>query len=122
MSKELLKAPKASSVRLIDFKTAKVVPGFLPNTWILVVSGVKPCLNMTVELKPLIFIRQPEYWGIEVTGSLHGVCIVGIAPAPYHVSLPLDGILGTYGIEVIGATTKKRIDVPPKVKGKPGKK
>jgi len=116
MSKELLKAPKASSVRLIDFRTAKVVPGFLPNTWFLVVTGIKPCLNMKVKLSPLIYIRQPDYWGIEVVGSLHGICIVGIAPAPYNVSIPLDGILGTKGIEVIGATKKKRIDVPPKAK------
>ena len=116
MSKELLKAPKASSVRLIDFKTAKVVAGFIPNTWILVVSGTKPCLNMTVELSPLIYIRRPDYWGIEVVASLHGICIVGIAPAPYNVSLPLDGIVGTKGIEVIGATKKLRILVPPKTK------
>ena len=111
MSEQFLKAPKVSSVRLIDFKKARVVPGFLPNTWILVVSGTKPYLNMTVELKPLIYIRRPVYWGIEVTGSLPGIGLP--ATAPYTVSLPLDGIIGTKGIEVIGANKKQKIVVPP---------
>jgi hypothetical protein len=121
MSELFLKAPKPESIRLIDFKKAEVRPGIVPNTWFLIVSGIKPCLNMTVALSPRIYIRQPDYWGIEVVGSLHGTCIVGIAPAPYHVSLPLHGIIGKKGIEVIGATTRKKIDVPPKAKGK-GKK
>lgn len=59
MNEQFLKAPKASSVRLLDFKTAKVVPGFVSNTFILIVTGTKPYLNMTVELSPLIYIRQP---------------------------------------------------------------
>ena len=111
---EFLKLPKPSSVRIIEFRTAKVVPGFIPNTWILIVSGTKPYLNMKVELKPLIYIRRPEYWGIEVVGSLHGIGLP--ATAPYTVSLPLDGIIGTKGIEVIGANKKQQILVPPKTK------
>lgn len=114
MSEQFLKAPKPSSIRLIDFKTARVVPGFLPNTWILIVTGTKPYLNMTVELKPLVYIRRPVYWGIEVVGSLPGIGLP--TTAPYTVSLPLDGIIGTKGIEVIGATKKQQLPVPPKKK------
>ena len=114
-----LKTPTASSVRLINFTRAEVRPGFLPNTWILIVSGTKPYANMTVELRPLIYVRRPEFWGIEVTGTLPGIGIPMVAP--YTVSLPLDGILGTKGIEVIGATRRKKIYVPPIAKG-PAKK
>ena len=114
-----LKTPTPSSVRLINFTRAEVRPGFVPNTWILIVSGTKPYLNMTVRLSPLIYIRRPEYWGIEVIGSLPGMGLP--ATAPYTVSLPLDGILGTKGIEVIGASKKKRIVVPPGAKGTPAK-
>ena len=110
MSKAFLNAPTASSVRLINFTKAEVVGGFLPNTYILIVSGIKPYLNMTVELSPLVYIRRPEYWGIEVVGSLPGIGLP--TTAPYTVALPL-GVLGTKGIEVIGASRKKKINVPP---------
>ena len=115
-----LKAPTASSVRLINFTRAEVRPGFVPNTWILIVFGTKPYLNMTVELSPLIYIRRPEFWGIEVVGSLSGIGLS--TTAPYTVSLPLDGILGTKGIEVIGASKRKKIYVPPVTSKSPAKK
>ncbi|AQZ68401.1 unnamed protein product [[Actinomadura] parvosata subsp. kistnae] len=110
MAENFEELPAPSSVRLIDFEEARVVPGIVPNSFILIVSGTKPYLNMTVRLSPLVYIRQPEFWGIEVVGSLPGVGLP--ATAPYTVSLPLDGILGTEGIEVIGATKKKEIKVP----------
>jgi hypothetical protein len=104
------KLPAPAGVRLIDFDDARVVPGIIPDTFILVVSGTKPYLNMEVELVPLVYIRQPEYWGIEVTGTLTGIGLP--AETPYTVAIPLDGIRGTKGIEVIGANTRKQIKVP----------
>ncbi|MEU4223764.1 hypothetical protein AB0F17_05675 [Nonomuraea sp. NPDC026600] len=107
----LSKPPGSSSTRLIDFEEARVIPGIIPNTFILVVRGQKPYLNMRVELVPLYYIHRPDYWGIQVVGRLPGG--VGLpVTAPYTVSLPLDGILGYQGIEVIGATSSKRINVP----------
>lgn len=120
MSEEFLNAPASASVRLINFTQAKVVPGFIPNTYFLVVSGTKPYVNMLVELNPLVYIRQPEYWGIEVIGSLPGFGLPALAP--YTVSIPLDGIIGTKGIEVIGATKRQRIPVPKRPKGGGGAK
>ncbi|HEX6731155.1 MAG TPA: hypothetical protein VF074_14120 [Pyrinomonadaceae bacterium] len=110
MSAKLLKAPTSASVKLINFTKARIVPGIVSGTWILIVSGTKPCLNMTVRLSPLIYVRRPEYWGIEVVGSVPGFCLPAIAP--YTVSLPLAGIVGTIGIEVIGANKKLKIKVP----------
>jgi len=82
------------------------------KTYILVVSGTKPYLNMQVALSPLVYVRQPEYWGIEVIGSLPGLGLPALAP--YIVSLPLDGIHGSIGIEVIGANQTQFINLPPK--------
>jgi len=110
MSEEFLNAPSSSSVRLIDFEKAEVVPGIVPRTYFLIVSGTKPYVNMTVELSPLVYIRQPEYWGIEVIGSLPGYGLPVLAP--YTVSIPLDGITGTKGVEVIGANKRQRLPVP----------
>lgn len=108
-----LSATKVSgAAQLIDFTTAKVVPGFVSGTYFLIVSGTKPYLNMEVHLTPLIYIRQPEYWGIEVIGILHGIGLP--ATAPYSVHISLTGITGTKGIEVIGARKRKKINVPSK--------
>lgn len=102
-------SPAAKSVRLINFTQAKVVR-VKPNHYVLVVAGTKPYLNMQVHLSPLIYIVQPDYWGIEVVGVLPGIGLPVVAPYQVHISL--DGILGKKGIEVIGATKRKKINVP----------
>ena len=102
--------PHSSSCRLIDFDNALVVPGFLPKTFFLIVTGTKPWVTMKVELHPLIYIKQPEYWGIEVVGCQSGIGLP--QTAPYHVALDISHLLGTKGIEVIGASSKKQIKVP----------
>jgi hypothetical protein len=106
---EFARKPASQSVRLIDFDRAEVHPGFLPETYILIVSGTKPYVTMEVRLSPLVYVRQPEYWGIEVLGSLPGMGLPVLAP--YTVCLPLSGIIGTIGIEVIGANKKKQIAI-----------
>ena len=111
--KEFKALPQPSSCRLIDFDKAEVVPGIVSGTYILVVRGTKPYLNMQVNLVPLVYVRQPEYWGIEVIGCLPGG--IGLpATEPYTAILPLYGTIGTKGIEVIGATRSKKFSVPPK--------
>jgi hypothetical protein len=102
--------PPSTGCRLIDFEKATVVPGFIPKTFFLIVTGTKPWITMTVKLEPLIYIVQPDYWGIEVVG-----CMSGIGPpvtAPYHVALDITHLLGKSGIEVIGASKKETIKVP----------
>src|SRR5215208_2982347 len=79
----------------------------LPPQFILTVSGEKPYANMEVELSPLIYIQRPEYWGIEVVGHLPGGIRLPVM-TPYTVSLPQAGLLGTKGIEIIGATRSER--------------
>jgi hypothetical protein len=107
----LAKSAVSQSARRINFKIAKVVPGIVPNTWFLIVSGIKPFLNMHVHLSPLIYNHQPDYWGIEVIGTLSGIGIP--ITAPYHVFISLEGIRGVKGIEVIGATITKKINIFP---------
>lgn len=108
--KVLQSLPTPSTVRVIDFESAEVVPGFLPKTFFLIVTGTKPMLTMKVELVPLVYVRQPDYWGIEVIGSQSGIGLP--TTAPYHVALDISHVLGTEGIEVIGAKHKKKIKVP----------
>jgi hypothetical protein len=65
---------------------------------------------MKVRLSPRVYIQQPDYWGVEVVGTLPGVGLP--ATAPYTVALPLDGIRGKKGVEVIGASTGKKLENP----------
>ncbi|MEH2226691.1 hypothetical protein [Nostoc sp.] len=99
--------PKPESSRLIDFEEAEIRPGIVSGTYVLVVRGTKPYLNLEVNLVPLVYVQQPEYWGVEVVGTLPGIGLP--ATAPYTVSLPVDGIRGKQGIEVIGANSSKQL-------------
>lgn len=112
ITSENVELPVAESCRRIDFEKVEIRPGIVNNTWFAVVSGMKPWLNMEVRLIPLVYIRQPEYWGIEVVGCLPGIGLPVVAP--YVVSIPLGGITGTKGIEIIGATRTEKREVPPK--------
>jgi hypothetical protein len=96
------------SCRLIDFEEAEVLffPG-VPPQYTLVVRGQKPYLNMKVMLVPLPHIGL-EYTPIEVVGCNGTLPTFG----PYEEALPLEGLLGTKGIEVIGANRSQKIDVP----------
>jgi hypothetical protein len=110
--REFTNLPAAQSCRLIDFDTVEVlVLESFPPQYVLVVTGTKPYRNMKVDLVPLVYIRQPEYWGIEVVGCLSGIGLP--STAPYTVSVPLAGITGTQGIEVIGATKSEKREIPP---------
>ncbi|MDQ3700330.1 MAG: hypothetical protein M3442_05350 [Chloroflexota bacterium] len=105
------KLPPSTSWRRINFERAEVqVLESFPPQYVLVVSGTKPFLNMEVDLEPVVYVRQPEYWEIEVLGRLRGA--TGLtAVAPYTVSLSLGGAMGSIGVEVLGATSAKRIPV-----------
>jgi hypothetical protein len=56
---------------------------------------------MKVMLSPLVYVRIPEYWGIEVLGCVNGIVLPTIGT--YQELLPLEGTIGTKGIEVIWA-------------------
>jgi hypothetical protein len=101
--------PSPQSCRIIDFDSAQVVTlESFPPQHVLVVTGQKP-VNMEVSLSPLVYIRRPGYWGIEVVGCVPGLGLPAVAP--YTVRLDLDGTIGTCGIEVIGASRSEKIDI-----------
>lgn len=100
----------ANAFGLIEFEKAEVVPGIVNGTFFLVVSGTKPCVNMKVDLLPLIYVQCPEYWGIQVVGQVPGgICLP--QTAPFSISIPLSGVTGSKGIEVQGAKKTERFDV-----------
>ena len=110
----LRRLPSAETCRLLDFDRAEILTlESFPPQFVLAVSGTAPVFNLRVELVPRIYIRQPEYWGIEVAGCLSGTIFLP-AQRPFSVTLGLSGVTGTRGVEVIGATRSEELDVPPK--------
>jgi hypothetical protein len=111
MSLKQFQAGAASETcRRIDFENVELRPGIVNGTFFLVVTGKTPCINMKVSLIPLIYIKCPEYWGIEVVGCLpNGICLTAIGS--FTEFIPLAGVTGSVGIEVIGATKTEQIAV-----------
>ena len=111
-AKDITGMPQSEAARLVEFEEAELILGINPNEPpILVVSGTKPCINMDVRLIPRVYVRQPEYWGVEVVGVVpRGICLEAVAP--YHVTLDRTP-LGTKGVEVIGASKSEKLENPP---------
>jgi hypothetical protein len=110
-TKDFEALPATKSCRIINFDEAEVIPGFVNDTYFLIVSGEKIYANMDVKLIPLVYIVQPDYWGIEVVGCVGQIVLPAVVP--YHEVIGLQGIRGKKGIEVIGANRKMKFDVPP---------
>ncbi len=97
--------PVANTCRRVDFDWVSVetAPG---NRAVLVVGGMKHWLNLTIELIPACYQTLPEFWGIEVVGTLPGFGVSAFVD--YTATVALDGICGSRGIEIIGATKSER--------------
>ena len=103
--------PDPSLCKPIDFTRAFVrTSDTSPWDRFLVVSGFKPFPSMEVALSPVTYIRQPEYWEIDVLGCVRTIGMPVLTP--YTATLPLGSTIGTKGIEVVGATQSVRIDIP----------
>jgi len=77
-----------------------------------VVSGVT-ALPVDVSLVPLVYVSRPPFWGIQVVGSNPAApqATPAITNVAYDVELDLDGLVGSAGVEVVGATRTERIAV-----------
>jgi hypothetical protein len=104
--------PPGESWRRVEFTQAEIITlESFPPQFVLRVSGIKPFANMDVMLSPLVYVRRPEYWGIEVVGRPWGP--EQPTPTEYTARIPLSGVTGTEGVAVLGATRSELLKVPP---------
>ena len=101
--------PQPTSCRLIDFDDVQVMPGTILRTYFLIVKGTKPWVTMDVGLHPLPYATRPDYTAIEVVGCQNGIGLP--QPGPYSAVIEFTHLIGTRGIEVIGATARKKIEI-----------
>jgi len=104
------------SRQLLDFTKADVIsPRIEPPRPVLVVAGVKPNPVMKVVLAPLAYAKVPAFWQIQVVGLHPGkgepTQLPADTPTEFRVEIDLDGVTGTIGVDVIGATHNQKIQV-----------
>ena len=66
-------------------------------------------LGCPVKLVPVTYVAQPEYWRIEVLWDCADAIFKSICP--FEVSIALDGIAGSKGVEVVGRTRSEKLDI-----------
>ncbi|MEO8136002.1 MAG: hypothetical protein ABI831_18755 [Betaproteobacteria bacterium] len=92
--------------RRIDFDDVRIEAGPGDHGALLVVSGIKHWLNLIVNLMPRCYHARPAFWVIEVVGALPGYGVPALVD--FSVVLPLHGLRGVQGIEIVGATKSER--------------
>jgi hypothetical protein len=100
----------AQNCRLIPFDKAEAFKATSGQVT-LVVTGVAPTSGTTVKLVPLVYVRQPEYWGIQVIGCTPAITLPVITP--WAVKQDVTGTVGTAGLEVIGSNQSVKITLAP---------
>jgi hypothetical protein len=106
----LEKLKKATGSYLLDISSAELRPGFFKGTYFLVVQGTKPWITMVVGFSRRIYIRQPDYWEIEVVGLQSGIGLP--QTAPFIHAEDVTGSVGTKGVDVVGNNQTIRVHLP----------
>jgi hypothetical protein len=108
---ELTSEEATPQTQLIDFEDAELIAMEPPPVgFALRVRGQVPCLNMVVRLVPVRYVRQPEYWAIQVLGYLQGgVCLPAVRDFDEALVQPP---MGTQGIVVVGESKRLSIEKP----------
>ena len=105
------------TVRL-DFDRARIITRrTFPPQHVLQVVGTAPSSNFKVALVPLVYVRQPDYWEVEIIGTATGIGTPVVVD--YEVTLPTSAAQGRLGIEVVGTSHRKRLDLPDSDPGTP---
>ncbi|MGB5687437.1 MAG: hypothetical protein WBM35_16635 [Candidatus Electrothrix sp.] len=105
--------PLSRGCRLVDFEQTGIVT-LWEDVHVLIITG-KVFASGVVEVKlvPYQYVEQPEYWEIEVVGGCSSRvkdALPGLSPEPmWTTAINLKGIMGTLGVEVIGASKREKI-------------
>jgi hypothetical protein len=96
-----------------DFDTAVVERDPESGSHVLTVAGVAPSggeRSLGARLLPVPASATDEY--ARITVELDKEDAIFLSEMPYRVSIPLDGIRGSKGVEVVGRDRLVKIDVP----------
>ncbi len=111
----MIAAPgKSGRVNAVDFDAAELRAGpTLGQGLYLIVSGPTPEPGAYIRLLPVLGDTQPEYQQIELTWDTRAANDhdVSMGVERYEKSMPLSGLSGTKGIELVGANRTKKFNL-----------
>jgi hypothetical protein len=97
---------------LVDFESARINAGSRPGSYTLTVSGYKPSdseRGSPVKLVPATYVVRPAYWKISVLWNDANAIFQSVTP--FEISISLDSICGTQGVEIIGKNRSEKISL-----------
>jgi hypothetical protein len=96
---------------LVSFDSASLVPDSATKRITLVVTGTSVSSNVKIELRPSIYIQQPDYWTIKVFGCTSGIGLPVLTS--YTAKLDVTGTVGKIGVEVLGTNGSLLLPLTP---------
>ena len=106
--KAVAPANELKACSLIDFDKWDVREGFVAGTWFLTVWGKLPAASIRVQLMPVLYVRKPKHWEIQVVG-----CVPPVVPpvtGEFIETISITSFMGTKGIKIVGATRVEEWD------------
>jgi len=95
----------------IDFDSVKIEYQRDRGGYQLTVTGIKPYTNMEVSLNSEPYDRKPAYLRTMVVGCVKNFIVVPLE-TPYYLTVPLAPLMGTKGVEIVGASGSVRRNAP----------
>lgn len=105
---------KSGRVNAADFDSAELRAGpTMGQGLYLIVSGPMPKPGANIRLLPVLGNPPPEYQRIELAWEARAANDHGASMGVerYEKSMPLSGLLGTKGIELVGANGTKKFNL-----------
>ena len=90
----------AKDCAAVDFATAELVR--VKDRVLLKVTGEAPHGGMSVEVRPVLYVMQPDYWQMVLVACVAKGAKAEGPPAPFSVEINMAGNLGRKGIELSG--------------------
>ena len=90
----------AKTCEAIDFKTAELVRA--GDRVLLKVTGEAPHAGMAIEVRPVLYVMQPDYWLMALVACRPAAVKPSGAPASFAAEINVGGTVGRKGIELNG--------------------
>ena len=104
--------PAAKECVPVDFATAELTRE--DGRILLKVSGETPHPGMSIEVRPVLYVMQPEYWLMSLVACAPSSTKPTGAAVPFAAAISVGGSVGRKGIELSGKPggKSKRLDLP----------
>ena len=96
----------------VDFKTVEIARAGDRIT--LKVTGEAPHAGLSIEVRPVMYVMQPDYWQMGLVACRPETVTASGPPVPFEVVINVGGSVGRKGIELSGrpGTVPKRLNAP----------